>query len=382
MSHRINSALPSSKKTHSEQHKQIFRQLLKESANKTCADCKTATHPRWASWNIGCFVCIRCSGIHRSMGTHISKVKSVDLDAWTDEQVELMVKWGNERANKYWEDKLPDGYIPDQLKIDNFIRTKYDLKKWVLSSTIPNPLSLNTSSNSNATKIMAEEELPSTNNSKGNTLGATSGKTHKESPLLDDEFGLFTLSPSTTSLSSNNNKSVKTVSPVPVVAPRTTHQQAKAPTQILSRNSTGDSLTGHQSGRPDLKKSILSLYSSPSSSSSFVPQQNKSHTSSNIPVNSLSSSLYSLNFNDSSTIASQNRNQNQSPISLPGTLSNSQRVQTQGNPQASVPSWGNEWSDSTTSIPEQWPTNGNYTTQTSTFKINNLDDDLFKNAWK
>jgi hypothetical protein len=43
----------------------------------------------------------RCSGIHRGMGTHISKVKSVDLDSWTDEQLQSMLKWGNARANMY-----------------------------------------------------------------------------------------------------------------------------------------------------------------------------------------------------------------------------------------------------------------------------------------
>lgn len=43
----------------------------------------------------------RCSGIHRGMGTHISRVKSVDLDSWTDEQLQSMLKWGNTRANKY-----------------------------------------------------------------------------------------------------------------------------------------------------------------------------------------------------------------------------------------------------------------------------------------
>ena len=42
----------------------------------------------------------RCSGIHRGMGTHISRVKSVDLDAWTDEQLQSILKWGNARANK------------------------------------------------------------------------------------------------------------------------------------------------------------------------------------------------------------------------------------------------------------------------------------------
>jgi hypothetical protein len=41
-----------------------------------------------------------CSGIHRGMGTHISRVKSVDLDAWTDEQLQSVLNWGNARANK------------------------------------------------------------------------------------------------------------------------------------------------------------------------------------------------------------------------------------------------------------------------------------------
>jgi hypothetical protein len=61
--------------------------------------------PRWASWNLyvlhfrlysdltmlhrGVFLCIRCSGIHRGMGTHISRVKSVDLDIWTPEQMDV-----------------------------------------------------------------------------------------------------------------------------------------------------------------------------------------------------------------------------------------------------------------------------------------------------
>ena len=43
--------------------------------------------PRWASWNIGVFMCIRCAGIHRNLGVHISRVKSVNLDSWTPEQI-------------------------------------------------------------------------------------------------------------------------------------------------------------------------------------------------------------------------------------------------------------------------------------------------------
>jgi stromal membrane-associated protein len=45
--------------------------------------------PRWASYSLGVFLCIRCAGIHRKMGTHISKVKSITMDQWTMEQIEV-----------------------------------------------------------------------------------------------------------------------------------------------------------------------------------------------------------------------------------------------------------------------------------------------------
>jgi stromal membrane-associated protein len=72
----------------------VSRSLEPDLLTFLCSD------PRWASWNLGIFICIRCSGIHRGMGTHISRVKSVDLDAWTDEQLQSVVRWGNGRANK------------------------------------------------------------------------------------------------------------------------------------------------------------------------------------------------------------------------------------------------------------------------------------------
>ncbi|EIN13278.1 ArfGap-domain-containing protein [Punctularia strigosozonata HHB-11173 SS5] len=123
-------------KATTERHARILREMLKRPENKVCADCKR-NDPRWASWNIGCFVCIRCSGIHRSMGTHISKVKSVDLDTWTPEQMEHIQKWGNRRANLYWESHLKAGHIPPDHKMDSFIRSKYETRRWAMDGPPP-----------------------------------------------------------------------------------------------------------------------------------------------------------------------------------------------------------------------------------------------------
>ncbi|CAI0376105.1 unnamed protein product [Linum tenue] len=107
---------------------QILEGLLKLPENRECADCK-AKGPRWASVNLGIFICMQCSGIHRSLGVHISKVRSATLDTWLPEQVAFIQSMGNEKANSYWEAELPPNY--DRVGIENFIRAKYDDKRWV-----------------------------------------------------------------------------------------------------------------------------------------------------------------------------------------------------------------------------------------------------------
>ncbi|EIW67453.1 hypothetical protein TREMEDRAFT_33845 [Tremella mesenterica DSM 1558] len=100
-------------KATTERHARLLREMVRSPDNKACADCRK-NDARWASWNLGVFLCIRCSGIHRSMGTHISKVKSIDLDIWTPEQMEHIQKWGNRRANLYWERHLKAGHVPPE----------------------------------------------------------------------------------------------------------------------------------------------------------------------------------------------------------------------------------------------------------------------------
>jgi len=64
-------------------------------------------------------------------------VKSVDLDVWTPEQMQSVMKWGNARANLYWVAHLKPGHIPPEHKLDSFIRSKYESRRWALEGPPP-----------------------------------------------------------------------------------------------------------------------------------------------------------------------------------------------------------------------------------------------------
>lgn len=119
----------------------LIEVLLKDDDNKYCVDCD-AKGPRWASWNLGVFLCIRCAGIHRNLGVHISKVKSVNLDAWTPEHVAYVQRMGNSRARAIYEANLPDDFRRPQTDtaLESFIRAKYEHKKYIAQDYVdPDP---------------------------------------------------------------------------------------------------------------------------------------------------------------------------------------------------------------------------------------------------
>ncbi|XP_023653902.1 arf-GAP with coiled-coil, ANK repeat and PH domain-containing protein 2-like isoform X1 [Paramormyrops kingsleyae] len=113
-----------------------LQRVLAIPGNGICCDCGQAD-PCWASINLGITLCIECSGIHRSLGVHFSKVRSLTLDSWEPELLKLMCELGNRVVNQIYEAhrehlgaRKPQPGDPRQ-EIEAYIRAKYVDKRFV-----------------------------------------------------------------------------------------------------------------------------------------------------------------------------------------------------------------------------------------------------------
>ncbi|KAK3316187.1 hypothetical protein B0H66DRAFT_518973 [Apodospora peruviana] len=269
-----------------------IKSLLKLESNKVCADCKRNKHPRWASWNLGVFVCIRCSGIHRGMGTHISRVKSVDLDSWTDEQLQSILNWGNARANKYWEAKLAPGHMPSEAKIENFIRTKYELKRWVMDGPMPDPATLDTEGDDDVPlSVVKEQKILERRESVRKASGQSSAPRSLQAPgsapaPQADLIGGGPVPQRASTTGPAASKVPPKAGPAPPKATSTKDSllgldflgtETTAPPRPASTTGTPGNVG---QSRPDLKQSILSLYATAPRPQPQPALQQVSHVSS------------------------------------------------------------------------------------------------------
>ncbi|XP_030646445.1 arf-GAP with dual PH domain-containing protein 2 [Chanos chanos] len=116
-----------------DKNKKILLELVKQLDNNCCADCG-APEPDWASYKLGVFVCLNCSGTHRNLPS-ISRVKSIRLDFWDDELVQFMKSNGNRAAKAFYEKDVPIFYYrPRQedceVLREQWIRAKYERQEF------------------------------------------------------------------------------------------------------------------------------------------------------------------------------------------------------------------------------------------------------------
>lgn len=110
----------------------LLRQIRDaDEGNKICADCGSESKVDWVSINLGIVICIECSGIHRSLGTHITKVRSLTLDvtSFTPDIIEILLTIGNRVSNMVWEARLDRAVKPAPTSTReqrlHFITSKY-----------------------------------------------------------------------------------------------------------------------------------------------------------------------------------------------------------------------------------------------------------------
>lgn len=119
----------------------VFSRILERPENQNCADCRS-TRPNWYSLNFGAIICYNCSGEHRNLGLHVTRVISTKLDCWTAEEVAVAEAVGNSRANRFWEARKPQAGLQlasaaSQADRRAYIKEKYVRKAWAHTALLP-----------------------------------------------------------------------------------------------------------------------------------------------------------------------------------------------------------------------------------------------------
>uniref|UniRef100_I3LY07 Arf-GAP with GTPase, ANK repeat and PH domain-containing protein 2 n=1 Tax=Ictidomys tridecemlineatus TaxID=43179 RepID=I3LY07_ICTTR len=119
-------------RTDSQSEAVAIQAIRNAKGNSICVDCGAPKGPwRWClCLNLGALICIECSGIHRNLGTHLSRVRSLDLDDWPRELTLVLTAIGNDTANSVWESDTRGRAKPtrdsSREERESWIRAKYE----------------------------------------------------------------------------------------------------------------------------------------------------------------------------------------------------------------------------------------------------------------